>query len=84
MQLLFLAGPDSADATSAGEAPSDFAAALRPRGDFSSAPLQGRRFGLIRETHGEGVDAPVREAVEACAKHLESLGAIVEEVGAFR
>lgn len=41
----------------------------------------GKRIGLIAETHGEGVDAGVRDAVENCAAHLSSLGATVEEVG---
>lgn len=40
----------------------------------------GKRIGLIAETHGEGVDPAVRDAVEGCAAHLSSLGATVEEV----
>ena len=46
----------------------------------SGAPHAGKRIGLIAETHGEGVDTAVRDAVEACAAHLSSLGATVEEV----
>jgi Asp-tRNA(Asn)/Glu-tRNA(Gln) amidotransferase A subunit family amidase len=50
----------------------------------SDMPNAGKRIGLIAETHGEGVDTAVRDAVEACAAHLSSLGATVEEVQPFK
>lgn len=37
---------------------------------------------MIKETSGEGVEAGVEAAISAAAKHLESLGGSVEEVGA--
>ena len=47
---------------------------------MGSKPLQGKRLGLVTETLGEGVAPEVNEAVRKAAAHLESLGAVVEEV----
>jgi hypothetical protein len=37
--------------------------------------------GVIKETIGEGVDAAVNDNLQKCIAHLQSLGAVVEEVG---
>lgn len=47
---------------------------------FSSKPLAGKRLGLVTQCLGEGVQPGVEEAVKGAVKHLESLGAVVEEV----
>ncbi|KXZ47016.1 hypothetical protein GPECTOR_38g252 [Gonium pectorale] len=78
-----IAGGDPHDATSSGRAAEDFAARLLPPeqlGGGGSRPLAGRRIGLVRETLGEGVEPAVEAAVRGAAAHLESLGAVVEEV----
>lgn len=74
------AGADSLDSTSANEAVPDFASGIRPLAAFSSKPLAGKRLGLVTQCLGEGVQPGVEEAVKAAVKHLESLGAVVEEV----
>ena len=43
-------------------------------------PLKGMKIGLPKEYFGEGIDEKVKEQILAAAKHLEKLGAIVEEV----
>ncbi len=58
----------------------DFAALLRPASSMDSRPLAGKRIGLVTQTLGEGVQPEVEAAVRRAAKHLESLGAVVEEV----
>lgn len=58
----------------------DYAAALLPVESLGSKPLAGVRFGIIRETIGDGVDEDVISAVREAASHLESLGATVKEV----
>lgn len=74
-------GPDSADATSSGEAVPDFAAGLQCLDHFGSSPLAGRRIGVIRDgSSGAGVDPAVTQAVADAAAHLESLGAELHEV----
>jgi aspartyl-tRNA(Asn)/glutamyl-tRNA(Gln) amidotransferase subunit A len=75
-----MAGRDPRDASSAAEPVPDYAAALAPLDQLSSKPLAGKRFGLIAQTVGDGVAPEVNAAIAAAAKHLESLGAIVEEV----
>lgn len=55
-------------------------------GQTSNSQLSGPfpcSFGVIKETSGEGVTAGVTAAVAAAAKHLESLGATVEEVSQY-
>ena len=79
-RLALTAGVDSADATSAAAPSEDFAAQLRPSSAFDSSPLRGRTVGLLKQLTGLGVDAAVNDAFEAACKHLESLGAVVEEV----
>ena len=51
--------------------------------DFSSKigqDIKGMKIALPKEYMGEGIDSKVKETILAAAKHLESLGAIVEEV----
>ena len=73
------AGPDSADATCSQRPGEDFAAGLLPLEQLGSAPLAGRRLAVIQETSGEGVDAGVAEALAGAVKHLEGLGAVVDQ-----
>jgi aspartyl-tRNA(Asn)/glutamyl-tRNA(Gln) amidotransferase subunit A len=50
----------------------------RPKEDYSRSlgkPLSGVRLGLPREYFAEGIEAPVREAVEAAVRWFESQGA---------
>lgn len=59
----------------------DFAAGLATGlAAGGSRPLAGKRIGLVAQTMGEGVAPAIDEAVRAAARHLESLGATVEEV----
>ena len=58
----------------------DFAEGLQIASDLDSSPLKGKKIGWIRETLGDGVDAGVHDAVENALRHLESLGASVNEV----
>jgi hypothetical protein len=76
------AGHDALDSTSSGLGLTvpDFAAGLLPAASLSSRPLAGKRLGLVTQTLGEGVAPEVNEAIKQAARHLESLGATVEEV----
>jgi len=76
-----VAGTDPRDATSApGRGSPGLAGLCLAPEAYGSLPLAGRRFGLVTETLGEGVDAGVQDAVRRSAEHLEALGATVEEV----
>ncbi|GIL94464.1 hypothetical protein Vretimale_664 [Volvox reticuliferus] len=77
-----ITGVDSHDATSSGQPAVDFAAGLLPAESLQGGnrPLAGRRIGLVTETLGEGVASEIDAAIRAAARHLESLGAVVEEV----
>lgn len=75
-------GPDSSDATCSQRPAEDFCAGLLPLEQLDSRPLAGRRLAVIRETAGEGVDSGVAAALEGAVKHLQSLGAEVDEVRA--
>lgn len=44
-------------------------------------PAPAPAAGVIKETIGEGVDAAVNDNLQKCIAHLQSLGAVVEEVG---
>ncbi len=51
--------------------------------DFTSKigqDIKGMKIALPKEYFGEGIDEKVKEQILAAAKHLEKLGAIVEEV----
>jgi aspartyl-tRNA(Asn)/glutamyl-tRNA(Gln) amidotransferase subunit A len=62
-----IAGHDPCDATSASVPVSDYVAELEK-------PVAGLRIGIPREYFGEGMDAGVRERVEAAITRLEKLG----------
>ncbi|HEM2774033.1 Asp-tRNA(Asn)/Glu-tRNA(Gln) amidotransferase subunit GatA [Streptococcus suis] len=51
--------------------------------DFTSKigqDIKGMKIALPKEYMGEGIDPQVKETILKAAKHLESLGAIIEEV----
>jgi aspartyl-tRNA(Asn)/glutamyl-tRNA(Gln) amidotransferase subunit A len=62
-----MAGRDPRDATSAAVPVPDYVAEL-------DKPVSGLRIGVPREYFGEGMDAGVRERVEAAIARLEQLG----------
>jgi aspartyl-tRNA(Asn)/glutamyl-tRNA(Gln) amidotransferase subunit A len=62
-----IAGRDENDATSADVAKPDYAAEIE-------RPVSGMRIGIPKEYFGEGMDADVRQHVEAGIKQLETLG----------
>ncbi len=68
----------------AGYDPKDTLTSKRPVPDFTQGlgeDMKGKRIGLIQEfMDPEFCDAEVVDAVTAAAKHLENLGATVEEV----
>src|SRR5213082_2273713 len=68
-----IAGPDPCDTTCLNEPVPDYTAGLG-RG------LKGVRLGLPKEYMIEGIDSPVRQAVDVAVKHLASLGAEIVEV----
>ena len=73
-QLLnVISGSDAKDATSSEVAVPDF-------GSKIGQDIKGMKIALPKEYFGEGIDPAVKEQIMAAAKHLESLGAIVEEV----
>lgn len=69
-----IAGLDERDMTSANQAVPDFAAGLNDQAD-----IKGMKIAVPRE-YMEGVDDDVREVIENSLKHLESLGATIDEV----
>jgi aspartyl-tRNA(Asn)/glutamyl-tRNA(Gln) amidotransferase subunit A len=71
--LQVIAGHDRHDSTSANTAVPDYLNAVQ--GD-----IEGLRLGVPPECLGEGVDAEVREKVEAAIRRLEERGAKVVEV----
>lgn len=75
-----MAGADGQDATCSKEDVPDFAAQLLPAEQLGSSCLQGLRVGLITQTIGEGVAPGVTAAVDGALRHLQQLGAAVEEV----
>jgi aspartyl-tRNA(Asn)/glutamyl-tRNA(Gln) amidotransferase subunit A len=68
-----ISGGDPNDTTCLDEPVPDYTATLNDS-------IKGMKLGLPREYFGEGMDASVREAVEAAAKHYETLGAEIVEV----
>ncbi|MFT9848846.1 Asp-tRNA(Asn)/Glu-tRNA(Gln) amidotransferase subunit GatA [Aneurinibacillus sp. REN35] len=68
-----IAAHDPFDSTSADVEIPDYISAL-------SGEVKGLRIGVPKELMGEGIDAEVKEKVNAALKVLEGLGAIVEEV----
>lgn len=76
----YFSGPDSSDATCSRREADDFVSALKHASTFSSTPLQGKKVAVIKETIGAGVDAAVNDTLSAARAHLESLGAVADEV----
>lgn len=73
-QLLnVISGHDVKDSTSSQKAVPDFTSKI-------GQDIKGLKIALPKEYMGEGIDDKVKERILAAAKHLESLGAIVEEV----
>ena len=68
-----IAGSDRRDSTSANVAVPDYTEVL-------SGSVRGVRVGLPREYFAEGLDAHIREMIEAQAHSLESAGAEIHEV----
>ncbi|WEV45637.1 Asp-tRNA(Asn)/Glu-tRNA(Gln) amidotransferase subunit GatA [Streptococcaceae bacterium ESL0687] len=68
-----ISGHDVRDSTSSKVAIPDFSSKI-------GKDIKGMKIALPKEYFGEGIDEGVKEQILAAAKHLESLGAIVEEV----
>lgn len=72
-QLLnVIAGYDAKDSTSANR-PADFTSKI-------GQDIKGMKIALPKEYLGEGIDGKIKDNILAAAKHLESLGAVVDEV----
>ena len=73
-QLLnVISGHDVKDATSTINEIADFTSKI-------GQDIKGMKIALPKEYMGEGIDPQVKETILKAAKHLESLGAIIEEV----
>ena len=73
-QLLnVISGNDKKDSTSSQVEVPDFT-------QFIGKDIKGMKIALPKEYIGQGIDEKVKETILKAAKHLESLGAIVEEV----
>lgn len=73
-QLLnVVSGHDVKDATSTTNEIADFTSKI-------GQDIKGMKIALPKEYMGEGIDPQVKETILKAAKHLESLGAIIEEV----
>ncbi|HFR3538758.1 TPA: Asp-tRNA(Asn)/Glu-tRNA(Gln) amidotransferase subunit GatA [Streptococcus suis] len=73
-QLLnVISGHDVKDATSTINEIADFTSKI-------GQDIKGMKIALPKEYMGEGIDPKVKETILKAAKHLESLGAIIEEV----
>lgn len=73
-QLLnVISGHDVKDATSTINEIADFTSKI-------GQDIRGMKIALPKEYMGEGIDPQVKETILKAAKHLESLGAIIEEV----
>ena len=71
--LSVIAGNDKKDSTSSQRTVPDFTSKI-------GQDIKGLKIALPKEYMGDGIDEKVKERILAAAKHLESLGAIVEEV----
>ncbi|MFN3361143.1 MAG: Asp-tRNA(Asn)/Glu-tRNA(Gln) amidotransferase subunit GatA [Pseudanabaenaceae cyanobacterium] len=76
-----IAGYDPKDSTSLQVEIPDYASLLTP--DLTQS-LQGKKIGVIQETMGAGLDPEVAAAMQGVIKHLESMGATVEEISCPR
>ncbi|NQN33054.1 Asp-tRNA(Asn)/Glu-tRNA(Gln) amidotransferase subunit GatA [Streptococcus suis] len=73
-QLLnVISGHDVKDATSTINEIADFTSKI-------GQDIKGMKIALPKEYMGEGIDPQVKETILKAAQHLESLGAIIEEV----
>ncbi|HFI0087133.1 TPA: Asp-tRNA(Asn)/Glu-tRNA(Gln) amidotransferase subunit GatA [Streptococcus suis] len=73
-QLLnVISGHDVKDATSTINEIADFTSKI-------GQDIKGMKIALPKEYMGEGIDPQVKETILKAAKHLEGLGAIIEEV----
>ncbi|HFI0594733.1 Asp-tRNA(Asn)/Glu-tRNA(Gln) amidotransferase subunit GatA [Streptococcus suis] len=73
-QLLnVISGHDVKDVTSTVNEIADFTSKI-------GQDIKGMKIALPKEYMGEGIDPQVKETILKAAKHLESLGAIIEEV----
>ncbi|EMB83655.1 Asp-tRNA(Asn)/Glu-tRNA(Gln) amidotransferase subunit GatA [Streptococcus mutans] len=73
-QLLnVISGNDKKDSTSSQVKVPDFT-------QFIGKDIKGMKIALPKEYIGQGIDEKVKETILTATKHLESLGAIVEEV----
>lgn len=77
--LNIIAVADDLDSTCSHKKANDYTRNLVGLSQISDRPLLGKKIGLIRETLGDGVSRDVESAIRNAAKHLESLGAVVEE-----
>ena len=68
------------DKRQTGPAPRDYHSHLKRLEQLVSKPLSGKKFALVKETLGEGVDAGVVGKIVAAAAELEKLGAVVDVV----
>lgn len=73
-----ISGRDPMDATSLDEAVPDYTQAWA--GADPEKPLAGMTLGIPAEYYGEGLDAEVRELVEAAKRRAEALGATLKEL----
>ncbi|GBG96838.1 Asp-tRNA(Asn)/Glu-tRNA(Gln) amidotransferase subunit GatA [Lactococcus termiticola] len=71
--LQVISGVDDNDNTSSDIAVPDFTSKI-------GQDIKGMKIALPKEYLGEGIDGGVKKTIIDAAKHLESLGAIVEEV----
>ncbi|MBF0787840.1 MULTISPECIES: Asp-tRNA(Asn)/Glu-tRNA(Gln) amidotransferase subunit GatA [unclassified Streptococcus] len=73
-QLLnVIAGHDAKDSTSAQRAVTDYASKI-------GQDIKGMKIALPKEYIGEGIDPQIKDCILQAAKHLNSLGAVIEEV----
>ncbi|MCB4992686.1 Asp-tRNA(Asn)/Glu-tRNA(Gln) amidotransferase subunit GatA [Streptococcus mutans] len=68
-----ISGNDKKDSTSSQVKVPDFT-------QFIGKDIKGMKIALPKEYIGQGIDEKVKETILKAAKHLENLGAIVEEV----
>lgn len=68
-----IAGCDPKDATSTQQQALDFTSKI-------GQDIKGMKIALPKEYMGDGIDPAVKETILKAAKHLEDLGAVIEEV----
>lgn len=68
-----ISGYDAKDSTSSKVEVPDFTSKI-------GKDIRGLKIALPKEYFGPGIDEKVKEQIQAAAKHLESLGAIIDEV----